>query len=185
MSFKKLILILTITVSILIISLLGVSYAWYGLTEASTNFEVMTDNTDLTVVHAQSSAVLVTAGAPIAEADAPTKAGISRFTVTPGNNLTGYNVQMAIDLSQIKIDSQLKTADFKIQLYENGTLIFNGDGTDVTSDTLNLKPMTSVTIGNTYSYELRIWIKETNVSQNALMGKSFSGQIKISNMMKK
>lgn len=185
MEFKKLILILVITISIIVISLMGVSYAWYSLSNSSTSFNTTTANTDLTILYAQSEYVNVVTGVPITEEDASSKAGISRFTVTPGNNLNGYTVYMSIELSQITIDDELKTEDFKIQLLENGISIYNGTGKDITGTTLSMKQLAKVNIGTTYNYELRIWLNETGVSQNELMGKNFSGKIKISSSIKK
>lgn len=183
--FKKIMLILTITVSILIISLMGVSYAWYSLSNSSTSFNTTTGGQDISIVYAQSEYVNMTTGVPISESDVPTKAGISRFTVTPENNLNGYSVFMSIELSQISIAQELKTSDFKIQLLENGSSIFNCTGTDINGNSLVMKQLSNITVGTTYTYELRIWINDTGVSQNELMGKSFSGKIKISSSIKK
>lgn len=183
--FKKIMLILTITVSILIISLMGVSYAWYSLSNSFTSFNTTTGDADLSIVYAQSEYVNMTTGVPISESDVPTKAGISRFTVTPENNLNGYSVFMSIELSQISIAQELKTSDFKIQLLENGSPIFNCTGADINGNSLVMKQLSNITVGTTYTYELRIWINDTGVSQNELMGKSFSGKIKISSSIKK
>ena len=185
MEFKKLILILTITISIIVISLMGVSYAWYSLSNSSTNFNVTTGVDNITVLYAQSEYVNITTGIPIVEADVPTKAGISRFTVTPGDGLNGYTVLTSVELTQINIDEELKNEDFKIQLLENDTPIYNGTGADISGSNLVMKQLSSINVGTTYNYELRIWINETGVSQNSMMGKSFSGKIKISNSIKK
>ena len=185
MEFKKLILILTIAISVIVISFMGVSYAWYSLSNSSTSFNTTTANTDITILYAQSEYVSVTTGIPISEADVPTKAGISRFTVNPGNNLSGYNVSISIDLTQIVIDPALKTNDFKIQLLENNVPIYNGTGANISGSDLTIKQLSNINVGSTYNYELRIWINETGVSQNELMGKSFSGKIKISSTIKK
>ena len=146
MGFKQMILILTITISIIIISLMGVSYAWYSLSNSSTSFNTTTGNTELTILYAQNEYVNITTGIPILEEEVPTKAGISRFTVTPGNNLSGYDVLMSIELSQLDIDPELKTEDFKIQLLENSSPIYNGTGKDITSNTLIMKKMSKSTL---------------------------------------
>ena len=185
MSLKKLIIILTIVVSILVISLMGVSYAWYSLSNSSTTFNTTTGSDDIAIVYSQSEYVNMTTGIPISESEVSTKAGISRFTVTPGNNLNGYSVFISIELSQISIAPELKISDFKIQLLENGTPIFNCTGANIDSNSLVMKQLSNITVGTTYRYELRIWINDTGVSQNELMGKSFSGKIKISSSIKK
>lgn len=185
MEFKKLILILTIAVSAIIISLLGVSYAWYSLSNSSTKFNTTTLDLNLNILYAQSEFINLTTGIPISESDASTKAGISRFTVTPGNELKGYKILSSVEITEINIDSELKTEDFKIQLYENGVKVYDGTGKNITGTTLTMKELSNMNVGTTYNYELRIWIKDTGVSQNQLMGKSFSGKIKISSSIKK
>lgn len=185
MEFKKLILILTIAVSAIIISLLGVSYAWYSLSNSSTKFNTTTSDLNLNILYAQSEFINLTTGIPISESDASTKAGISRFTVTPGNELKGYKILSSVEITEINIDSELKTEDFKIQLYENGVKVYDGTGKNITGTTLIMKELSNMNVGTTYNYELRIWIKDTGVSQNQLMGKSFSGKIKISSSIKK
>lgn len=185
MEFKKLILILTIAVSAIIVSLLGVSYAWYSLSNSSTKFNTTTSELNLNILYAQSEFINLTTGIPINESDAATKAGISRFTVTPDNEMQGYKILTSVEISEIKIDNELKSEDFKIQLYENGSKIYDGTGKDISGTTLKIKELSNMNVDTTYNYEIRIWIKDTGVSQNELMGKSFSGKIKISSSIKK
>ena len=185
MNLKKLLIVLTIVISVLVISLMGISYAWYSLSNSSTSFNTTTGGNDISIVYSQSEYINMTTGIPISDSDVSTKAGISRFTVTPGNNLNGYSVFISIELSQISIDQELKTSDFKIQLLENGSPIFNCTGLDLIGGSLVMKQLSNITVGNTYTYELRVWINDSGVSQNELMGKHFSGKIKISSSIKK
>lgn len=185
MTFKKMILILSIAVTILIVGLLGVSYAWYSLSNSSTKFNATTANPNITVIYAQSQFISVSTGIPILEADVEQKSSKSKFTALANEELSGYNVSLGIELSQINIDDELKVDDFKIQLLENGVPIANKSGSDINGNTLILKELSSITTGNTYNYELRIWINDTGVSQNELMGKSFSGKINVSSAIKK
>lgn len=175
MTFKRLILVLTITVSILIMSLLGVSYAWYSI--GSTEFNVSTtDVPDFSVIYAQSSYVSLKSAIPIQEEMSSKKAGISRFTITPNDK----NISVVIKLINIQIDDALKNPDFKIQLYEGNNLVFDGNGTNVVENTILLtEDIVQIPVGVTKNYELRLWILETEESQNEFMGKSFSGQLQI------
>lgn len=185
MDFKKLIFVFVIAISILMISAFGVSYAWYSFSNSNTPFTVQTGDDDISIIFAQSDYVNISTGVPIVEADVPTKAGISRFVVSPDSSLNGAEIALSIELVNVSIDDELKCNDFKIQLLENNSVIYNGTGSSVTSDTLVLKEVTKLTNLNSVNYELRIWINETGVSQNNLMGKSFSGKIKISTSIKK
>lgn len=186
MSFKKMMIIISITFSLIIVCLLGSSYAYYSLSNAATEFSATTNNNDISIIYAQSSFVNVETGIPITAAEAPTKAGKSNFTALPGANLTGYNVNIEISLTEIVIDPNLRNADFKVQLLENGTMIRSISGSDIgTNTSYILKPMSRINVGTTYNYELRVWINDNNTSQNPMMGKSFQGRIQISSAIKK
>ena len=186
MDFKKLIFVFVITISILMISAFGVSYAWYSFSNGNTPFTVQTgSDDDISIIFAQSEYVNISTGVPIVEADVPTKAGISRFVVSPDASLNGAEIALSIELINVNIDNELKCDDFKIQLLENNSVIYTGTGADITSDTLVLKEMSKLNNLNSVNYELRIWINETGVSQNNLMGKAFSGKIKVSTSIKK
>ena len=86
----------------------------------------------------------------------------------------------------MSLDSALQVSDFKIQLLENGSVINTLTGADIGNNSkVVLKNLSKITVGTTYNYEVRVWIQESGSSQNAMMGKSFSGRIQISSSMKK
>ena len=192
MEFKKMMGILAITVTIIVISLFGFSYAWYSLTEGSTTFNnVKTTSSNLAIVFAQSQYVNTTTGIPIASSEVATKADKTLFTIT-GNatTLAGYTVTTEISLININISAALKVNDFKYALLQtvDGTTTTIATGTGATignNTTLVLKNMSAITLGKTYSYELRIWLEDTGVSQNQLMNQSFSAKIQVSSAYKK
>ena len=47
-----------------------------------------------------------------------------------------------------------------------------------------LKNMSTITVGTTYSYEVRIWINDNNQNQNNMMNKPFCGRIEIATIAK-
>ena len=138
------------------------------------------------VYYNQGEYVSITTGVPIVEADVPTKAGSNKFSALAGSNLNGYDVAIEISLVDINLEQELRTNDFKVQLLENGSVIKNLTGSNIDSNSsVVLKDMAIINVGTTYNYELRVWIQESGVSQNELMGKSFSGKIEISSSIKK
>lgn len=186
MEFKKLIVVLTLTVIILVMISLGASFAWYSFANSGTNFQTTTSNDDITVTYTQDDYINTTTGVPITEEEVATKASKNQFSVLAGNNLNGYQVAIQIMLTNIQIDDALKIDDFKYQLLENSQVIASGTGTTIGDNTdLIIKEQSNITVGTTYNYELRVWLAETGVSQNELMGKSFSAQVKIASTMKK
>lgn len=186
MEFKKMIIILSVAAVVIITCLFGVSYAYYSLTNASTSFETTVSGDDVAVVYAQSEYVNITTGIPITEDQVPTKAGISKFSALAGANLTGYQVAIEVALVDISLDPALQTTDFKIQLLQDNSVVKTVTGADIANNSsIILKDMSTINVGTTYNFEIRVWIQETGVSQNELMGKSFTGRVEISSSMKK
>ena len=186
MESKKLMVVLTLTVIILVMVSLGASFAWYSFSNSGTNFQTSTANDDVTVTYTQDEYINTVTGVPITDDEIETKASKNQFSVLAGTNLTGYQVAIQIMLTDITIDDALKVDDFKYQLLENNQVIASGTGTTIGDNTtLIIKEQGNITVGTTYNYELRVWLAETGVSQNELMGKSFSAQVKIASTMKK
>lgn len=187
MSYKRMMIILSVAMIMIILCLFGASYAYYALSNASTSFSTTTSDDDVEVVYAQSQYINTTTGVPIASADVAEKSSKSTFSaIAPSATLSGYQVAIQIDLVDIVLASELQISDFKMQLLENGTVIATKTGEDIgTNTTLTLKSMSSITVGTTYNYELRVWLNETGVSQNSLMNKKFSGRIEVSSALKK
>lgn len=186
MEFKKMIIILSITAVAIVVCLFGVSYAYYSLTNASTSFDAKVSDNDISVTYNQSEYINMVSGIPITEDDAPLKAGSSKFSALAGSNLNGYDVAIEISLVDIVLDPALRVDDFKIQLLENDSVIKTITGLNIDSNSsIVLKDMGMINVGSIYNYELRVWLQESGVSQNELMGKSFSGRIEITSSMKK
>ena len=188
MSYKKMLILLLSVMLVIILCLLGASYAYYSLSNASTSFNTTTaEDNGIAVVYEQSENINISTGIPITDDEISEKAASSKFSaLAPSDTLLGYQVAIQIDLVDISIADALKISDFKVQLLENGTVIATKTGANIGSNTsINLKSMSTITVGTTYNYELRIWVHETGVSQNTLMNKSFSGRIEVSSAMKK
>lgn len=181
MKFRRIIMIFGIIAIVLVISLLGFSYAWYVASNVSTKININTPNsdiikTDFTVGEYINSTV----GVPILDSEAATKADKNTFTIIASDSMTksaNYNVY----IDEIVIDEALKNADFKWELFKNGTSVANGSFASIGNNTRINLYTTALTLNATIpdSYELRIWLSETGENQNALMGKTFSGRIKI------
>lgn len=202
-TFKKLIIILMITVSLLITMLLGTSYAWYEVRDAYTTFSnVSTYNEDvgLAVVFANTDNISSTVGAPIFESEIDNYSNKTIFSMTPNSELiNGRQIAYQISLVNVEIDEELTTTeDLKYSLMENGVQIKTGSFKNFVGDTLVLKDMTVLeTLDITYNYEFRLWLQDNGCtidqindptneceSQNDLMGKKISGKIKVSTALK-
>ena len=188
-TFKRLLIILSFAVTVLIVILLGTSYAWYTFDNAVTSFnnvQTFSDNIDTAVVFTNSSNIGTTVGIPILALDVEERSEKTIFTVTPSTTLSGREVAFQISLIDLKIDSALTgVSSLKYSLLQTvdgtTTTIKSGNFSGVTADSLILVTTTvpSANLGKTYSYEFRLWLEEDNSNQNALMGKKLEGYIKV------
>lgn len=185
MSFTKLILIMSISFTIIITGLLGVSYAWYAVSTDATKFNTTTGSADgIDVVYTQSEFINNSKGVPVKSSSAGDK---NVFSVTVGQELSAYEVGIAISLVEISIAPELKIADFRYELYGDGSSkpIAAGDFSAIgTNTSIDLTDMMILDVG-THTYELRVWLQDTGVSQNSLMNKSFSAKIKVASAYRK
>lgn len=205
MTFKKLIIILTITVSLLITALLGTSYAWYQFDTAVTSFNNVStydENVGLAVVFTNSANINSTIEMPILASEVDEYSQKSIFTMTPNSTQIGEReIAYQISLVGIELDEKLtETEDFRYSLVEikNGISkeIINGNFYNFEGNTLILKEMAVIEeLDVTYNYEFRLWLQDNGCTleqindgecndQNDLMGKSFSGKIKVSTALK-
>ena len=188
-TFKRLLIILSFAVTVLIVILLGTSYAWYTFDNAVTSFnnvQTFSDDIDTAVVFTNSSNIGTTVGIPILASDVEERSEKTIFTVTPSTTLSGREVAFQISLIDLKIDSALTgVSSLKYSLLQTvdgtTTTIKSGNFSGVTADSLILVTTTvpSANLGKTYSYEFRLWLEEDNSNQNALMGKKLEGYIKV------
>jgi len=199
MKFRSMILVLTIAFSVIFMSMIGTSYAYYVSTDG-TMINATTSNIDtgVAVVFAQSQYINVNTGVPISESEVDTLASESIFTLNPDNEvLSGADVAVNISIMDISIDNALKIEDFKYTLSctsGNSTKTFDGTGEDFTNDVIDsgvLKLGTlstsdgSFNINNNYTCILRVWLNETGENQNSLMNKKFRGLIKVNTLFRK
>ena len=187
MNFKRVIMILNVVTIVLIISLLGFSYAWYVASNVSTKININTPNSNIIKTDfATTEYINNTIGVPILASEVATKADKNMFTIIAQDTMTkkaDYNIY----IDEIVMDDALKTSDFKWELLKNNTSVANGDFSSIGNNTRINLYTTNLTLGATTpdSYELRIWLEETGENQNNLMGKRFSGRIKIDVYLKR
>lgn len=189
MEFRKMIILLSITVSIMFGISLGISYAWYSYKNAETNIKVATKKDTPMIQFMQTEYIESTQNMPIFDEDRYKYATKNSFTVTLGKNLLNYETALQIVLNNIEIESELKNKNYKYELLENKKVISNGDFSTIEDKkSIELLPITIMKPQNypyTYVYELYIWLSEDESNQNELMNKRFSAKIDINSAIKK
>lgn len=189
MDFKKMIILLSITVSIMIGVLLGISYGWYAYSNAESNIKATTIENTPTVLFAQTEYIESTQNMPIYDEDRYKYANKNSFTVTLGENLKEYETGLEIILSNINISNELKIKNYKYELLQNNQVISSGNFSNLGNSTsIKLLPMTVMTPTKypyTYVYEFYVWLSEDETNQNDLMNKNFGAKINVNSAVKK
>lgn len=189
MEFKKMIILLSITLSIMFIVLMGTSYGWYAYSNAESKIQSSTINEAPTIVFSQTEYISSTQNLPIHDKDRYKYASKNSFTVTVGENLKDYEIGLEIILNDINISPELKISNYKYELLENKEIISSGDFSDIADKTsITLLPMSIIEPANypyTYVYELYIWLSEDETNQNNLMNKKFGAKIDVNSAIKK
>ena len=189
MEFKRLIVVLTISLFVTFSSMLGASYAWYAYENAEISLFGATIKEAPTVIFSQTEYISTSLNTPIYDKDKENFANTNAFTITFGNNLEKYETAISIVLDEIYIDEALKIANYKYELVGNDETIAAGDFSTLGDNRqIVLMPSTIIEVPSypqTYTYELYIWLSEDETDQNHLMNKSFSGRIKINSASKK
>ena len=189
MEFKKVIIVLSITITVAIGIMFGASYAWYAYKTAKTNISGGTIKEAPTIIFSQTEYLYLNQILPIKDEDRYNYASKNSFTVTLDEKLENYETGIEISLVNIAIAEELKNQNYKYELLQNNMPIASGNFSSLgTNRTLTIMPMTKLTAKTyptTYAYELLIWLKEDNGNQNALMNKTFSAKININSAIKR
>lgn len=181
MNFNKVILMLVIGTLVIFMSLIGFSYAWYAANNAQTNFNISTPNlSKIQTTFTTSEYINNNYGIPISDANVASLADRNSFSIIAKENMSAA-ASYTIYIDEISIDTDLKSSDFKWELLKNNVSVANGNFANIGSLTKISLYTTSLILHATTpdAYELRVWIRDTGVSQNNMMGKSFSGRIKV------
>lgn len=189
MEFKKIIIILSITITLLMSIMMGVSYGWYAYSNAESELTGSTLKEKPTIIFAQTEYIYSNQTTPIYDEDRYTYGNKNSFTITIGENLKEYETGIEISLQNIAMSQELKTANYKYELLVDGVKIADGDFSSIgESTTLTLQPMTLMipkSYPQTYTYELYTWLSEDETNQNELMNKVFSAKVNVNSAVKK
>ena len=189
MEFKKFIIVLSITMTIMVGLMCSISYGWYAYANAETHVEGTTLKDIPTVIFTQTDHIFSANRPPIYDKDRYNYAYKNSFIITIGENLKNYQTGIEISLKDIMMSNELKNSNYKYELVEDGKTISSGNFKDIGNSTvLNIKPMTVLTpttYPETYTYDFYLWLSEDESNQNNLMNKAFSAKINVNSAVKK
>lgn len=183
------IVILGITITIMFGLIFGISYAWYSYSNAETSVIGGTIKETPTIIFAQTNYIKSTNNMPIDDVDRYNYANKNSFTITLDKELKNYQTAVEISLVNINISEELKIANYKYELLQNGLTIKEGNFEEIgNKNTLTLVPMTILNHQldeEGYIYDLYIWLSDDGTNQNDLMNKNFSAKINVNSAIKK
>ena len=189
MEFKKLIIVLSITITIMVGIMCGISYGWYAYANAETHVEGTTLKDIPTIIFTQTDRIFSANRPPIYDKDRYNYAYKNSFIITIGENLKNYQTGIEISLKDVMMSNELKTENYKYELVEDGKTISTGNFKDIgVKTTLNIMPMKIITptkYPETYTYDFYLWLSEDETNQNSLMNKAFSAKINVNSAVKK
>ena len=203
MQFRKLMLVLTFTVSIIFVTVIGATYAYYTISGGSLDITTSSDDSAASVVFNNSDYIDLNTGIPISSTDVETKASKTTFTITPtATAISDYDIMVSIGLANISIDSELLVSAFKYRLVCASSVtgteqIFNGNASSFTGENYTIANLSTTGVGNNnfyvdanasnqnYSCSLYIWLEESGSNQNSLMNKHFGANVAVDSTLKK
>ena len=182
-------LVLSITMGLFVGIIFGVSYGWYAYKNAETKVKGSTVNEVPTIIFGQTEYIYSNATMPIYDDDRYNYANKNSFTITLNDNLKNYQTGVKIILKDIVMADELKVANYKYELLEDGVTVGSGDFSTIGSakeiELMPMKVLNPVTYPQTYNYDLLIWLSEDESDQNYLMDKKFRAKINVISAVKK
>ena len=179
MSFKKLLGIISVVIVVVFSMMLATSYAWYSFENASTIFNIVTNNDDIIVSYQTGEYISTDKAVPISSADVDKYSDKNNFTVNVKDNKKDNEMVVTIYLDDIVIDDALKSYDFKVELYHQSSKISTIVGSSF--GTATTKKLGTVTLIDDVpnNFEVRVYLLDNGGNQTAMMNKSFQAKIKV------
>ena len=173
-----------IITSVALVILLGISftYAYFSSKKVSTENSVVAGTLIINYEDDNLNTVSLNNIVPIYDSEIKTKANKIGFKV---NNTGSSKAYVDISLTDIVMDSELANLEFKWSLYLGDTKISNGNLRNVLDNKQLLINNIDIASNSNKSYQLYIWLSETDTDQRKLMGKNFSAKITVNGNQKK
>ena len=179
MSFKKTLGIISLFVFAMFALMLSSSYAWYSFTNASTSFNVGTSSDDIEVIYKNNNYISTITAVPISSDDIEKLSEKNNFSILVDKEDLEEELVVSVNLNSISIDNALKNNNFRYELLYNGTVVSNGNFSNISGNSFNvLKGITLNNFGDN-DFELRVYLLDDGSNQNMLMNKTFKAIISV------
>ena len=172
MSNKKLAIIIS---SIVVVILIGVTIAYFSSRSSSVAQSIKTGS--LNIVYENENTFRLNNLKPIKDSKIKEDAAEISFTIKNYGQTEAY---AHVNLIDIAISDNFKNESFKWALYQEETLIKEGDFSAIgTNTSLNLYKDIPFQPDEGKNYTIYIWISENKQDQSSMMNGSFKGKVEI------
>ncbi len=176
---KKKLILAIIGAVILVAGIVGLTYAYFRAQAQSK--DIVVSSKKLSIVFSDPDGSLIRASdiEPIADADIESKGTKKTFTIAK-KDANDKDVYLRLELTDLVVSDNFKDSDLRWALYKSGSLVTEGSFVNVKNST-SLPLANNILLDSTTptEYNLYIWIHETGVDQERLMGGTLSGKITV------
>ena len=174
---KKKIILAIIGILVLIVGIVGLTYAYFIARGQSEDITVTSKN--LKIVFDDNTPVInATDIEPIEEAEILSKATKKTFSIAKESS-EGKDLYVRLDMTDLVISENFKDFDFKWALYQGTNKITTGTFVPTLDGSTSINMATNILLNSTtpIEYNLYIWINETGLDQSNLMDGRLTGKI--------
>ena len=179
---KRKISILVISFAFVLLLLTSISYAYFSSVGLSSENTVSAGTLLINYEDDNLNTLMLDNISPIYDSEIKTKASKISFKVNSTGTSKAY---VEISLTDIVMDEELSNLEFKWALYSGDEKISNGNFRNVTDSKQLLTNNIEINSGGNKSYQLYIWVSESDMDQTELMNKTFSAKVTINGSQEK
>ncbi len=173
---KKKISILIGAIALVLVLIVGITYAYLSANNKTPDNSVKAGTLLISYEDDNLNSIRLNDITPIYDKDIKEKASKISFQV---NNTGTAKAYVDINITDISLPKELADLEFKWALYSGDEKINNGNFRNVLDNKLLLTNNEEIESTKNKSYDLYIWISESELDQSDMMNKTFTGKITI------
>ena len=180
-SYKKMLFVIIIVITVMFGLMLATSYAWYSFDAGSTTFDAVTGGKDVDITFIKGEFINDNLAVPIKSDDVDQYSDKHQFIIRTKNNEDNGEILVSVSLTEISIEESLRNSSFYVDLYYQGEKVSTVTGNQLAVSGATTKNLKSVTLDNNTdnNFEFRVYILDNNSDQSSMMNKTFSAKIKV------
>ena len=159
---------------IILVMILGISFAVFMVMDESGEKEITYGNLDIEYIDGKT--IKATGQLPLTDEEIEEYASKTNFTV---KNTGDIPVYLEISLTNITMDDELKTSDFRYALYQEETKVATGTFEDCEQSLVLGNNVLQDIDSQSTNYTIALWIQDNGGNQNAMLNKNMSAKIKV------